>query len=117
MNKRFEYLLLQADEKGIKPPLQRTLDKYGLLQEEWLELLAAQGWVCAICKRDKLQFNTDHEHVAGWVKMPDEERKRYVRGVLCWHCNHKRVHSRLSSEEAYTIYLYIKAYEERRDAT
>ena len=48
-----------------------------------------QGGVCAICKRvpPSLRLNIDHEHVKGWKKMPPEQRKQYVRGLLCFQCN------------------------------
>jgi hypothetical protein len=38
-----------------------------------------------------------------------------VRGILCYYCNHRRVNSRMESDEAQRIADYFKAYEERRD--
>lgn len=116
VTKRLAHLLKEAKSHGVTPPLQRTLDTYGLIQEEWLELLAAQGWVCPICEKGERTWNTDHEHVAGWKNMVPTERKRYVRGVLCWYCNHRVVRSRITSYTAKNIYEYIAAYEQRRDA-
>jgi Recombination endonuclease VII len=111
------FILLEAKRRDVTPPLQATLDKYGLTQVEWLTLLADQGWICPICQKDKNRWNTDHEHVAGWVKMEPNERKRYVRGVLCWYCNHRRVNSLMPADEAQRIADYFKAYEARRDGT
>lgn len=110
------YLIMQATQRGIIVPAQRTLDRYGLTQEEWLNLLERQGWCCPICRRHRgVQWVTDHEHVRGWAKMPADQRKRYVRGILCRHCNWKIVHSRLQAEQARRIAVYLEAYEERRD--
>ena len=42
-------------------------------------MLAAQGGLCAICKREpsvKRKFDTDHDH-----------RLMYIRGLLCHRCN------------------------------
>lgn len=99
---------------GITPPRQEALDKYGLTAEEWLALLEAQDWKCPICLKGERKWNTDHDHVPGWKNMPPEERKTYVRGILCWYCNHRRVNSRMSAEEAARIANYLRAYEERR---
>ena len=108
-------LFSEAEARGVVPPTEKTLEKYGITQEEWLGLLAAQGWICPICMKDKNRWNTDHEHVAGWAKMPPERRKLYVRGVLCWRCNHRRVNSLMPAYEAVRIAEYLKAYERRRD--
>ena len=117
-------LTLEAFNKGITPPAAQTLKTYGLTQDDWIALLKAQGWVCPIClqgnERPKTGkqalWNTDHEHVPGWAKMPPEKRKTFVRGVLCYYCNHRRVNSRMESAEAQRIADYFKAYEERRSA-
>ena len=108
-------LLAEAERRNITVPTQATLDKYGLSAEEWLQLLANQGWVCPICGKDKNRWNTDHEHVAGWAKMEPEQRKRYVRGVLCWFCNHKVVSNLRDSEQVQRVADYLRAYELRRD--
>jgi hypothetical protein len=49
--------------------------KYGLTQEAFDEMLAAQGGGCAICGKPNPD-NVDHDHVTG-----------RVRGILCWNCN------------------------------
>lgn len=109
-------LAKEAAALGIKPPTAATLKKYGLTEREWLGLLKAQGWVCAICQRRVVTWNTDHEHVAGWKVMPPEERKRYVRGVLCTHCNYRHVPSRFPAELAQRMAEYLTKYEKRRDS-
>lgn len=110
-------LIDQARRRGIKPPSPATLRRYGLNAVEWLALLAAQGWRCPVCTKARgVRWNTDHDHVPGWAKLPAAERKRYVRGVLCAYCNYRRVNSRMSAAEAARIASYLAAYEARRDA-
>lgn len=99
---------------GIVPPSPQTLEKYGLTSDEWLAILKAQGWQCPICEKSHKRWNTDHEHVRGWAKMPPHERKLYVRGVLCWHCNHKVVRDTRDAAQAQRVADYLKAYDERR---
>jgi hypothetical protein len=110
-------LLAQAKAHGVTPPTERTLYRYGITVNDWIRLLKNQGWVCPICLKGERKWNTDHDHVPQWKDMPDEERKRYVRGVLCWSCNHRRVNSRMSAEEAQRIADYLASYEARRDTS
>ena len=105
----------QAERLGIRPPTKATLRKYGITENEWLNFLALQEWVCPICKRRPAIWNTDHEHVPGWKKLPAHERRRYVRGVLCTHCNFRIVHSNLAADMAERMAAYLRAYEARRD--
>lgn len=112
-------LLAEATRLGVKPPTRPTLRRYGLTVDDWLELAAGQGWKCPPCDRlltPALYPNTDHEHVPGWKKLPDEERKRFVRGVLCARCNRFLVDSRLPADTSQRITNYLRAYEARRDA-
>jgi len=53
--------------------------KYGITQSEYLEILVAQNYVCAVCKRDEVRdaaLAVDHCHVTG-----------KIRGLLCTKCN------------------------------
>ncbi len=57
----------------------QMLKKYGLSQEQWSNLMAAQGDVCAICQQpfpSLRQTHVDHFHDTG-----------QVRGLLCKNCN------------------------------
>lgn len=105
----------EASERGIRVPLARTLDKYGIDDLFWLALLAGQDWKCAVCLKSRATWNTDHQHVPGWSKMPPERRRIYVRGVLCWHCNRTVVPSNLSAADGRRVADYLRRYEERRD--
>jgi hypothetical protein len=108
----------EATRRGIRPPSPATLRKYGLTALAWLALLAAQGWRCPVCLKTgaAVKWNTDHDHVPGWKGKPAGERARYVRGILCAFCNHRRVNSRMSAAEAARIADYLATYEARRDA-
>lgn len=74
----------------VNVPTAATLKKYGLSLPEWELIGSAQGWVCAICRKTPPsgRLVIDHEHAKGWKKMQPEARKRFVRGLLCWTCNH-----------------------------
>src|ERR1019366_1891118 len=65
--------------------------KFGVSEEWFGSTLAAQGGGCKICKTKtpggKGGFHIDHEHVEGWKEMPPDERRLYVRGLLCSNCN------------------------------
>lgn len=101
--------------KGLSSPGPATLAKYGLTLAEWLVILRRQGWVCAVCRRFPKtgRFNTDHDHVRGWKKMPPEERKRHVRGVLCHFCNHYYVARCITVERAENVAEYLRQHAAR----
>lgn len=109
-------LIQEAARHGVTPPGPATLRRYGLTADDWLGLLRAQGWRCPICRKSgaAVRWNTDHDHVPGWKTKPPEERRRYVRGVLCAYCNYRRVPSRMPAAEALRIADYLRAYERRR---
>lgn len=108
----------EAARLGIKPPGPATLRRYGLTAQDWLGLLRAQGWKCPICHKTGplVLWNTDHDHVPGWKSLRTDVRRRYVRGVLCAYCNHRRVNSRMTALEARRIADYLTVYEARRGA-
>ena len=75
-------------------------------------MLDRQGGVCAVCRRlpKSGKLVTDHEHVRGWRQMPPEQRRRYVRGILCNFCNYRRVGRGMSLEAARGVVAYLEAY-------
>jgi DNA-directed RNA polymerase subunit RPC12/RpoP len=109
-------LTMEAFRRGISTPAPRTLARYGMTVEDWLELLAEQDWMCPICDKTgpEVKWNIDHEHARGWEKMSDKEKREYTRGILCAYCNHRRVHSTISAKIAQRIADYIRRYEERK---
>ncbi|MHB8407951.1 MAG: endonuclease domain-containing protein [Acidiferrobacterales bacterium] len=65
---------------------------YGLTLEDYYRMLREQDHRCAICGNEEVkQLAVDHEHVEGWAQMLPEERKKYVRGLLCILCNKHRM--------------------------
>jgi hypothetical protein len=48
-----------------------------------------QNGGCAICGSypKTRSLHVDHEHVKNFKKLPPEEKKIYVRGLLCFRCN------------------------------
>lgn len=97
-------------------PSKATLAKYGLTEADWRLLLEKQGGVCAVCKTEpkKGRLCIDHEHVKGWSKMPPEQRKLYVRGLLDWFCNHYYVGRCITVAKAQGVVDYLKEYDLRR---
>jgi hypothetical protein len=52
------------------------LKTHGITLNEYNDMLAFQGGVCAICRGTPNRFDVDHDHVSG-----------RVRGLLCNPCN------------------------------
>ena len=48
--------------------------------------------------------------------MKPERRATYVRGVLCWFCNHAYLARGMSVEKARRIAAYLAAYEAAKKA-
>jgi hypothetical protein len=104
------------NEVALKEPSRQTLAKYGLSVLDWQELAKRQSYVCFVCKKLTTtgRLCIDHEHAKGWKKMPPEQRKLYVRGLLCWVCNHYYVGRGISVQKAQNVALYLTEYESRR---
>ena len=100
----------------IRTPTDTTLKKYGLSKWEWQDILANQGGVCGACGKEPSsgRLVTDHQHVKGWKKLPPEKRKTYVRGLLCWTCNHFRLGKGATVKNLFGAYQYLIDYEQRR---
>lgn len=100
----------------ILTPSGTTLMKYGLSEAEWRLILERQGGRCFVCEQvpTKGRLCIDHEHVKGWKKMPPEKRKLFVRGLLCWVCNHYYVGRSITVLKAANVVRYLKEYEAGR---
>lgn len=87
--------------------------RYGLSLGEWQAILEKQGGVCAICKKvpSTGRFVTDHFHCKDWKKKPPEERKKYVRGICCWFCNHAYLGRGIDVEKAKNVVAYLENFE------
>jgi hypothetical protein len=98
----------------MKLPTSITLKKYGLSEQEWIDIYNSQGGRCPICKNELIKrTNIDHYHVKNWKKMPDSERKKYVRGILCWTCNHLIVGRGVNIQRLEAATIYLKDFEKR----
>lgn len=110
-----EELLRRAEDNGVtRLPVNKTLNRYGITLYEWLSMLNAQRWACGCCGKTQQLWNIDHHHVKGWNKMSKAERKKWVRGILCWRCNKLVVGSHLTYEESKKITTYLRLFEARR---
>jgi hypothetical protein len=91
---------------------------YGISLDEYERMLAEQGGTCAICKRPPKahSLHVDHQHVRGWKAMPPEERRTYVRGLLCFACNTQLLRRGVSAERLRAGADYLDRYAERRSA-
>lgn len=67
----------------------RLYKTYGITLQEWEQMMESQGRVCWICKKTPGtgRLCVDHVHILGFKKMKPEEKKRFVRGILCFMCN------------------------------
>lgn len=99
----------------LRYPTDATLKKYGLSAFEYAQMFYGQQGKCAICKNPlKGRTNIDHQHgIRGWKKLPPEKRKTYVRGILCWTCNHLIVGRGVTSERLWEAHNYLRLYEVR----
>lgn len=102
-----------------KPPSIGTLRKYGLTAADWLSILRRQGGGCGVCGRrpPTVLLCIDHEHVRGWRKLKPQERRRHVRGIACYHCNHRLLGRFITIDGIKLALVYLKAYADRVNVT
>jgi len=107
-----------AEPVQVKEPRPETPKKYGLSMDDWRGILERQGGCCYVCRRvpSSGRLCIDHEHVRGWKRLPPEERRLYVRGLLCFRCNSTFVSRGMTVERAQNIVLYLSEYLARRPA-
>lgn len=91
----------KAEEKRLKEAshARRVARTYGLKDGQYEELYAAQGGVCAICRRATgkvRKLAVDHDHKTG-----------YVRGLLCKPCNSVLAHFRDDINAAGRVFSYL----------
>src|SRR3972149_8874044 len=97
-------------------PTNVTLKKYGLSLDEWQALYDKYNGACHVCyqKPSTGRLNVEHEHVKGWRKMKPEERKKYIRGLACYICNHRLLTRGVTIEKLLNAAKYLRDYEERK---
>jgi len=79
-----EVLTYAQDQKKLKEKAKRIYKTYGITLDEWNEL-AKDG--CHICGTKEGRLCVDHIHTKGFKSMAPEQRKKWVRGILCFLCN------------------------------
>lgn len=92
---------------------------YGITIDLYNQMLVAQGGVCAMfefCGSTEPggvgTWHVDHEHFPEevWKVMSPEEKRKYVRGLLCHTCNSARV-SANTLESARAVVKYLESFQ------
>lgn len=97
---------------GLKIPSRATLSRYGLPLDEWKTIAICQQYVCFVCQNPPKngRLCIDHFHVRLWKKMKPQDRKKFVRGLLCWFCNSRYVSRSMTLPKAKRVVLYLERY-------
>jgi hypothetical protein len=78
-------------EDKIKNQQRKHWSTYGLRPNHYLALFERQQCQCGICGKETLPYaegtNIDHVHVKDYKKLPHDEKRKHVRGILCGLCN------------------------------
>lgn len=59
----------------------------------------------------------DHEHVERWRFLPPEERRKFVRGLVCVRCNMRFLVPGMTAAYAVRMGTYLMQYGQRRPAS
>lgn len=99
------------DLRGLRAPSRATLAKYGLSFEDWFRLAERQRFVCAICLRlpNSGTLHIDHVHVPGWRQLDPDERRLFVRGLVCFHDNRNVINRYATLEKLRRAADYLAA--------
>ncbi len=96
----------------------RLFKTYGITFADWEVLFKKQHKVCAICKTMPKSgiLCVDHIHIKGFKIMPSEEKRQYIRGLLCYMCNtglkgfEKTIDGKRNRQSLEGTYTYFKKY-------
>jgi len=82
--------------------------KYGISADDYAELLDRQAGVCFICgSRPKTRnLHVDHLHLPGYKKLTPEQKRKCVRGLLCFQCNKLLMGRGMTAAKAIRIVEY-----------
>ena len=96
-------------------PSKQTLKKYGLTEDEWRAILNTQGGGCGVCGNvpDSGTLHIDHDHVKGWKSLAPNERRQYVRGIICWYDNSVLLRRGVSVRRLRAAADYLERYENK----
>lgn len=89
---------------------------YGITLDDWKCMLKQQNGVCWICQTLPKSgiLCVDHRHVPKYKKLPPEEKRKEVRGLLCFSCNtglhglEKRKNARFLFEQVQKYFTIFK---------
>lgn len=87
LRKILDYTMTKQTKEQLKDKY--LYKKYGITFVEWHKLYYNQSATCAICKilpKNKI-LCVDHIHIRGFKKMSPEEKRKYIRGLVCFCCN------------------------------
>lgn len=85
-------------------------ETYGLTLAEYEEMYEARKGCCDICSRFYDVLNVDHRHVLKYKKLPPEEKRKEVRGLVCFRCNKFSIGGLEIHKDARNILEKIIAY-------
>ena len=96
----------------MTPRERHLLNTYGITEKEYDKMLKAQKGVCFICgsPAKTRALSVDHEHVPKYAKMPKDEKRKYIRGALCFVCNKFFLHRGMTIPRAKKIIAYLERY-------
>jgi hypothetical protein len=80
------------EARYLRDRARRLYDAYGITLEEYDAIKEKQGGVCYICRRAKgisTPLQVDHKHVPGYSRMTPQQKRRYVRGLVCGRDNNR----------------------------
>ena len=104
---------------GVRIPTLRTLAKYGLTMKDYERIMRRQKWACAVCGNVPASgiLHIDHEHRRGFSKLSPDERKKCVRGVICWYDNSVLLRRGATPERLRSAAKYLERYERGKNAS
>jgi hypothetical protein len=104
----------------MRIPTKATLDKYGLTEELWIEWYKSNDGKCHVCdnpfedeKKDRISY-VDHEHVKNYKKMSPEDKRQYIRGILCYQCNRRLLEKSNTLKRLRLGVAYLERYEKAK---
>jgi hypothetical protein len=100
----------------VRVPSTATLKKYGLDVALWGAIARRQKGVCAVCGvlPESKMLQIDHEHRRGYANLSDEERRSWVRGLLCPYDNHYVVGRHKTPDRLKAAAKYLELFEKRK---
>lgn len=97
----------------MKVPSKQTLRRYGINEQDWIELYNLNNGICPICERPIDNPVVDHFHIRNWKKMKAEKRRLYIRGLPCNYCNRRRLARGMNLKIARNIVTYLEKFEKK----